>query len=797
MNERDLFPGAAQAAQYGERQESVQSPPIIEQTPAEPESKPNETQLRWSPPETVAKHGGVEPTEPSTPPAPRADSVNMDDVVADLSGGWLPTRQERAATVPVRATRGIHGALARMGLPIGPGAAERAERERLVLIEDAERQIRQARWPRAAVGVLVANRKGGAGKALEVHEPVLTPDGYREIGTLTPGDLVMGRGGQAHVVLGVYPQGERELFRITLSDGTSILADGEHLWEVQTYSDRGRGECSVDGCEGRVLARARCSGHYKHQWLGQPTRALRQGAYGSVHRTAAGGRVMSTAQLLEAGLSVDRGARGKRHQHFLPVAAPVEFAGEQPLPLDPYLLGLLIGDGYLNSPLAFTTADAELATAASEALPTGAALRFKDRYDYRIVRERTSEANGLRAPLEALGLYGLTSGHKFVPAAYKLGSVDTRTALLQGLLDTDGWVERGVAAGFCTVSATLADDVQFIAETLGCVVTRGSAVSAYTHNGERRTGKLAYRLRITAPAGLTLFRLERKRAQMHVGQRVPYRAIVSIEPAGVGEAVCIAVSADDHLFLTRNCVPTHNTPTAVCLGGALAFIRGGGVAIQEVADDPGTIAGRAEGSPLRGIGELMQEVGAIRSKGELESYTQPQTSHAHVIGSPRRRPGLTGEDVRAIAQVIDEYYSIRLMDSGNQMTSSAFIEAVRLADALVIPNPNAGDSTTDMVALFNELRAMSEHGRRLASTATILRIHDGRPEDPAVVERIDNIIEQLRAEYPNVAVVDVPYDEHLAGRGEITLASLARPTYEAFALAGASVVRAIHQSDRH
>ena len=234
------------------------------------------------------------------------------------------------------------------------------------------------------------------------------------------------------------------------------------------------------------------------------------------------------------------------------------------------------------------------------------------------------------------------------------------------------------------------------------------------------------------------------------------------------------------------------TPSAIIAGGVLAAARGGSVCILEVSDDPGALSFRAEGNPARGMGELVRDVDTITSAGQLAGYTAPQTSFASVIGTVRRRLRLTHEDVTAVAAVVDQYYGIRVMDSGNQPSSSAFQGAVDTADALVIPVFNAGDAVLEAVALLDVLRSAGGKAARLADHATILRLTDGRPENQQVVDRVDQIIADAGVEQ----VFTIPYDPHIAERGQITLGHLAPPTRRAFTAAAAGVVRTLQATVR-
>jgi cellulose biosynthesis protein BcsQ len=235
---------------------------------------------------------------------------------------------------------------------------------------------------------------------------------------------------------------------------------------------------------------------------------------------------------------------------------------------------------------------------------------------------------------------------------------------------------------------------------------------------------------------------------------------------------------------------TRKSPSSILLAGVLASIRGGSTAVLEVSDDPGALAFRAEGNPKLGLGELVRDLDQVKTAGRLHGYTAPQTSFADVISSTGRRPTLTGEAVVAVSKVIDEFYGIRVMDSGNQPTSSAFQGAVSVADVLVIPLTNAGDSTIEMIQLLEELRAAGGKPKRLADNAIALRITDGRPEFPHIVEEVTRLLDAVGV----TSVFDIPYDAHIAARQQISLAELSPATRDAFTAAAAAVVTSLNNS---
>ena len=253
------------------------------------------------------------------------------------------------------------------------------------------------------------------------------------------------------------------------------------------------------------------------------------------------------------------------------MTAPVSMA-ETVYPLDPYLLGLLIGDGSLcDGTPSFSTEDPELVNAVRAVVPAGLTLRRKSKCDYRITTGTRggpphARVNALTAALQQLGLWGHRSYTKFVPANYLLGSAENRLALLQGLMDSDGSPVKGGGAEFSTVSKQLLDDVVYLVQSLGGTARVGRPRrTTYSHGGERLTGALSYRVNCKLPSALEPFRLQRKLDRWQRPSKYkPTRMITNIRNLGyVEECVCIRVVAADQLYLTKDFVVTHNTPIGI------------------------------------------------------------------------------------------------------------------------------------------------------------------------------------------------------------------------------------------
>ncbi|MBV9092578.1 MAG: PhoH family protein [Streptosporangiaceae bacterium] len=362
------------------------------------------------------------------------------------------------------------------------------------------------------------------GRCQPVGTPVLTPEGWRPIGELAVGDLVIGSDGEPTPVIGVYPQGEKDIYRLTTQDGASTLCSGDHLWAVATRDDRRRGKPL------RVLTTREMIGN------------LRKAHY---------------------------------HRYELPLhTAPVRFPHRQ-VPMDPYALGLLLGDGCLTGATtpSFATQDAELAAALGELLP-GMQVRHKIGPDYVLNRVRTpgeviTIENPVTGVARRLGLLGVRSETKFVPGDYLFNSADVRLGVLQGLLDTDGGPvtqqDRTCRIQYTTTSPRLRDDVIFLVRSLGGVAYHRVRLAFGRAPGLANGRPVAHRndayvIDIRLPGGVQPFRLGRKLEKYHVaaGGR-PMRFIDSIEPVGTAECVCIAVAAADSLYTTEDFLLTHNT----------------------------------------------------------------------------------------------------------------------------------------------------------------------------------------------------------------------------------------------
>jgi len=452
--------------------------------------------------------------------------------------------------------------------------------------------------------LIVLAARPSMGKAQPLDAPVRTRTGWARMGDLQPGDALASVDGRPSIVTGVFPQGIKPVWRVRFSDGRSAECCDEHLWKV----------------------------HCRH-WQTP--------------------RILSTAQLREM---LDM----RRYQGRLWIdRATGHFGHDDELPVDPWLLGALLGDGNLTGAgsVRFSTASQQMLATVGERVGPGMVVTPAGGYDYRIVREDRGHVQGiagaqpnpLRVALQALGLSGLASDQKFIPASYLEADRERRLDLLRGLLDTDGWVERWGSVRLSTSSERLARDVQTLVRSLGgwCSVTRKQP--HYTVAGVRMAGLPAFVCHISHPEPRELFLLADKQARAPERWRREKRlTLSSIEPSREAPCQCISVSHPERLYITDEDVVTHNTAFAVNIAENVAINEGLPVVIYSMEMGAAQLALRMVGS----IGRIDQS--HLRT-GRLADDEWGRLSEAvDKLGKASifidESPGLSPSEVRARAR---------------------------------------------------------------------------------------------------------------------------------------------------
>lgn len=368
----------------------------------------------------------------------------------------------------------------------------------------------------------------GLGKALALDTKVYTPNGFKLMKDLRIGDYVFGRDGKPTKVTTIYNHHNVEMYKITFSDGAAIKCCKDHLWKI--YDQHGAKVVDT-------------------QWFTQKDQF---------------GRTR------EDNLSDNFGT----YKYWIDRCEPIQFSYQDVSSLNPYVLGALLGDGsFTSSSVAFSTADAEMIKNINDNLPNGYKLHSSQSMrdiEYNIIGNVQGKINIIKKALTDLGLMGTNSHTKFIPDLYKYNSISVRTQVLQGLLDTDGFASKDNLIQFTTVSKQLCDDVRFLVESLGGIVTYSTKNCGYAN---KITG-VSHTLTIKFDRPQLYFTLTRKKELLHTRKFKPRRNIVAIEKIENSDARCITVENNEHLYVIENFVVTHNTKEVIDIAVAKKLQKG-------------------------------------------------------------------------------------------------------------------------------------------------------------------------------------------------------------------------------
>lgn len=400
---------------------------------------------------------------------------------------------------------------------------------------------------------------------------IATPEGWTTMGELKIGSEIFSETGVPTKVIGIYPKGVKDVYRIKTSDGKTTECCEDHLWLTQTKSE------------------------FKH---------------------SKSGSVKTTRQIMDTLL-----VNGKEN-HYLPMNGVVHYK-EQKIEIDPYTMGTILGDGSIVDNVLLVSKDEEIIENSSIGFNTtktnvnGMSIcnfvtkpynnkagrkvkitnvstdKFKifdsvgiahkevgngihkatfqtrctnktvvDGIKYEFLEKTSKWQNNLKQKFCDYNLLGKKSFDKFIPDAYKYNTVDVRIGIIRGLMDTDGTVKKTGEASFCTTSKQLAEDIIEIVRSLGgraSISSRDRVGKQSKFKNRTITSKrISYEFVISLPETLNPFLLKRK-AERYSKKYIHSPRIVSIEPIGKKEVQCILVENESHLYLTDDFIVTHNT----------------------------------------------------------------------------------------------------------------------------------------------------------------------------------------------------------------------------------------------
>jgi phage terminase large subunit-like protein len=414
--------------------------------------------------------------------------------------------------------------------------AEGLEQEELKeIIEKADPSlVRELNWRLTARPSQVLPEKGwttaimrmgrGSGKRLWTETPILTSYGFKTMGTIQEGDVVFDEKGEQCKVTYVSPIETKPAYKVCFSDGTHLYADPEHLWVTLNHYEK------------RKISQSETPYDIPTNWANK--------------------NPLTTQQIKDT----LRYGKHQQLEHSIPLAKPLQMP-EAKLPIEPYVLGVWLGDG-ANKTAEVANPEQEIRDHI-EALGviTKTVKQTPDKCPRYTLGE--IEINGRRQHKVSRQLREMNLLHnKHIPKQYLHASEKQRLELLKGLMDTDGGYEKGnKVVSFMSTDKQLAQDVLLLVRSLGMKPT-------LTKKQGRLYGvdkKMAYRVNYSA--NTQVFNLTRKAERLKFNGkqalRSKHRMVINIEQAGDLPMRCISVDSSNAMYLAgEELIPTHNTRLA-------------------------------------------------------------------------------------------------------------------------------------------------------------------------------------------------------------------------------------------
>lgn len=346
------------------------------------------------------------------------------------------------------------------------------------------------------------------GKAQDVDMMIPTPNGDMRFGDLKVGDEVYNRKGEAVKVSGIYPQGVKEAYEVTFSDGRKTICCNEHLWSYITSRNN----------------------------LKTTTLKEIEKDYKKVRDTF--------------------GRDAVHHKYSIPTNNAV-VKSEKEYMINPYVIGALIGDGCLReNGIAMSSSEVDIVSKVAELLGVNFHKSHKLNYTWRF---EIGYCNIFTPELVRLGLKDCRSEDKFIPQEYLEGSIEQRKELLKGLMDTDGNVNTAKGTSkynFTTTAPQLQQDFLKLCRSLGYTVT-----TTIDNRASYKSG-VCYNNRILTDEVIVSSEKHLNRLQERQGgncKNKGYIKIVDIKSVAPREMMCIMVDDEEHLYLCNDYIVTHNT----------------------------------------------------------------------------------------------------------------------------------------------------------------------------------------------------------------------------------------------
>lgn len=358
----------------------------------------------------------------------------------------------------------------------------------------------------------------GTGKCLPLNSDIMTLTGYKKMKDIQFGDSLIDGLGKECKVIGIYPQGIQPVYKVTFSDRTSTLCSLDHIWRVGWYSNK---QATV-------------------KWDD-----------------------LTLKEIMKRGLKKKNNTSGWKFR----IPIPKINCWNNSVPIDPYLLGVLLGDGDLGS-----SSNIKVSLYEKDIFNKIKIILNNLGYDLHLCDNNKSEIKdySIVCSTETKGFINYINNldircrsiEKHIPQEYLFTTFENRIKLLQGLFDTDGYIDSHNNFIFTTSSPKLSEDFAFLVRSLGGTDTIVEKPSGYKHNGYYIQCHNHFNHYIKFDNDFEFCTSIKHKKRIKNKQNAPLRRIINIEYVGEEECQCIAVDSLDSTYMTNDLIVTHNTTSA-------------------------------------------------------------------------------------------------------------------------------------------------------------------------------------------------------------------------------------------
>lgn len=355
--------------------------------------------------------------------------------------------------------------------------------------------------------MLIVGGETSAGKMLPLDTNLATPNGFVQMKDIHAGSIIIGRDGKPYKAVAESEIVTSTGWKFIFSDGTEIISHPNHEW------------LTFDRKEQTALHKS----------------------------TDSVGTIRTTQQIVDTVKT-----KNGRNNHAIPICKPLDLPAKNLL-IDPYVLGAWLGGGSKNNGT-ITSIDEEIINSIKNnyRIKRISTKIYKDGTASKVVTYHFSSLKVQLKDIEVLN-------NKHIPDEYLWSSKEQRLALLQGLMDTNGYASKTGNVDFVNTNKKIIDGIKFLINSLGeaCTVIEGEAKLYGRVTGPKWTVRFS--------PSFEVFRLFRKiqrqsLALKKIGRKDKFRYIVKAEPTSAVPMKCIQVDSPDHLYLCGDqLLPTHNS----------------------------------------------------------------------------------------------------------------------------------------------------------------------------------------------------------------------------------------------